>query len=138
MDKKIKYHNLDSSLLFVVLLLVGIGIVMVFSSSAIMAEERFSSPYILLFKQIGFTVIGLILMFYFIKTDYRLLHKFVPHLLIFSIILLVVVLFGKGVRRWIKIGPFICKPIITWMILTLSDASFWPKVFNVPVHSCYI
>ena len=41
------------------LLLVVLGVLMVFSASAVMASEKFGSPYHFLFRQLGWAVAGL-------------------------------------------------------------------------------
>ena len=42
------------------LLLVVMGVLMVFSASAVMASEKFGSPYHFLFRQLGWAVAGLV------------------------------------------------------------------------------
>ena len=51
-------RRLDYVLLIVTLALVGIGIVMVYSTSAIIAADRFGDPYFFLKRQALFSVIG--------------------------------------------------------------------------------
>ena len=41
------------------LLLVVLGVLMVFSASAVMAGEKFGSPYHFLFRQLGWALAGL-------------------------------------------------------------------------------
>ena len=50
------------------LLLVGVGLVMVFSASAIMSEERFGSAYLFVRKQLAWDVLGLIAMLICLST----------------------------------------------------------------------
>ncbi|MFA4909935.1 MAG: FtsW/RodA/SpoVE family cell cycle protein, partial [Desulfobacteria bacterium] len=52
----------DYILLLFTLLLVGTGIVMVYSSSAIMASGKFNDGYFFLKKQILFAVVGILMM----------------------------------------------------------------------------
>ena len=55
-------RRLDFILLFSALALVGIGIVMVYSTSAIIAGDRFGDPYYFLKRQALYAAAGFILM----------------------------------------------------------------------------
>src|SRR5204863_3119859 len=61
----------DRWLFTVTLLLVFVGLVMVFSASAVMAKERYGSGYYFLLKQLGWAVAGLIAMIIGMRIDYR-------------------------------------------------------------------
>jgi len=54
-----KRVGIDKWLFGSVLLLVVIGVVMVFSASAVLAGEKFGSPYHFLFRQLGWALVGL-------------------------------------------------------------------------------
>jgi cell division protein FtsW len=104
-------------MIFVVtLVLVVIGVIMVYSASAIMAGEKFNDPYFFLKKQIFWTLIGLFSMLLFMHIDYRILEKFIYPFFFFTIFLLVLVLipkFGRlagGARRWLRVGPIAFQP----------------------------
>ncbi len=116
-EVKAKPHRVfDVSLLFVTLLLVFIGIVMVFSSSAVLARQSYHDTYYFLKKEIFFVVLGLILLFVAKKIPYRLYWKWIYPLFFLSLGLLVVtLLFGEGgksneVHRWLRIGPLSLQP----------------------------
>jgi cell division protein FtsW len=66
-----KRVSVDKTLFIVTLLLVFIGLVMVFSASAVMAKERFGSAYTFLFRQMAWAVAGLIAMIIAMNVDYR-------------------------------------------------------------------
>src|SRR5215470_13476620 len=92
MAKKLKP---DRILFLVTLVLVGLGIAMVFSSSAIVAKERFGDPNYFSFKQLVSASLGLAVMFVVMKVDY---HAYRNPVIVFSglaivIALLVVVFF---------------------------------------------
>ena len=55
-----KRVSVDKWLFTVTLLLVFIGLVMVFSASAVMAKERFGSPYGFLVRQMAWAVAGIV------------------------------------------------------------------------------
>ncbi|MBS3905670.1 MAG: FtsW/RodA/SpoVE family cell cycle protein, partial [Syntrophaceae bacterium] len=55
-------RRFDYILLMVALALVGIGIVMVYSTSAIIAGDRFGDPYYFLKRQALYAGVGFLLM----------------------------------------------------------------------------
>ena len=57
-----KRVSVDGWLFTVTLLLVFIGLVMVFSASAVMAKERYGSGYFFLLRQMGWAVGGIVAM----------------------------------------------------------------------------
>src|SRR5689334_17564932 len=92
-------------------LLVVAGVLMVFSASAVMAGEKFGSPYHFLFRQLGWAVAGLAAMAVAMKVDYRRWQKpaIVFGLLGVTAVLLVAVFFldrSHNTHRWIKLGSF--------------------------------
>lgn len=97
-----------------VTLLLIIGTLMVFSSTVIMAEARFHSPYLFVFKQLQWLLIGSIAMYFFSNFNYSKLQKFAKPIFIISIILLVAVLVvgtsRGGAKRWIFWGPINFQP----------------------------
>ncbi len=109
-------RRLDFILLFAVLALVGIGIVMVYSTSAIIAGDRFGDPYYFLKRQALYAAVGFVLMLAMMFFPYETLKRFAYPILIFSVLLLVVVLVPGighrtgGAMRWLKIGSFSFQP----------------------------
>ena len=66
----------DYILLIVALALVGIGIVMVYSTSAILAGDRFQDPYYFLKRQALYAGIGFVLMILMMFFPYEVLKRF--------------------------------------------------------------
>ncbi|HMC30387.1 MAG TPA: FtsW/RodA/SpoVE family cell cycle protein, partial [Candidatus Angelobacter sp.] len=66
-----KRVGIDKWMFGSILLLVVIGVLMVFSASAVMAGERFGSPYHFFLRQLGWAVAGLAAMAVAIRVDYR-------------------------------------------------------------------
>jgi cell division protein FtsW len=105
----------DRILFFVTLVLVGFGIAMVFSSSAIVAKEKFGDPNYFSFKQLIFAALGLAVMFVVMKIDY---HRYKHPAVVFSalgivVCLLVVVFFlaaAANTHRWIQLAGFSIQP----------------------------
>ena len=105
----------DRILFFVTLALVGFGVAMVFSSSAIVAKEKFGDPNYFSFKQLIFAALGLAVMFVVMKVDY---HRYRHPAVVFSALsmvvgLLVVVFFlaaAANTHRWIQLAGFSVQP----------------------------
>ena len=70
-----KRVSVDKWLFGVTLLLVFVGLVMVFSASAVMAKERFGSPYSFLIKQLVWAAAGVIAMVVAMNIDYKQLRR---------------------------------------------------------------
>ena len=66
-----KRVHVDKTLFAVTLVLLFIGLVMVFSASAVMATERFDSPYTFVIRQLMWAVAGMIAMVIAMKVDYN-------------------------------------------------------------------
>ncbi|MEG2377456.1 MAG: putative lipid II flippase FtsW, partial [Clostridia bacterium] len=106
--------TIDYPYLIIVLLLLGIGLIMVFSSSYASAYyKNLPSTYYFL-RQGMFAVAGVIIMFAISFFDYRRFRALSPILMIISILLLVLVLFiGVGLygeKRWIDLGITTFQP----------------------------
>ncbi len=107
-----KGKRYDLVILLVTLTLVTIGTVMIYSSSSIMAMERFKDGYFFLKKQIVFVFLGLGAMIIMSKVPYYHLRKVAYPGIILSIVLLSLLFvpgFGvkvSGATRWLKIGGF--------------------------------
>jgi cell division protein FtsW len=97
------------------LLLVVVGVVMVFSASAVMASERFGSPYHFLLRQLGWALAGLAAMAVIMNIDYR---RWKHPAIVFSFLgvttlLLVAVFFldrSHNTHRWVRLGALSFQP----------------------------
>jgi cell division protein FtsW len=110
-----KRVSVDRWLFTVTMLLVFVGLVMVFSASAVMARERFGSPYAFLFKQLIWASAGLVAMVVAMQVDYR---RYKHPALVFSFLgittlLLISVFFldrSHNTHRWFRVGAFSFQP----------------------------
>ena len=66
-----KRVGVDKWLFGVTLLLVLFGLVMVFSASAVMAKERYGSPYTFVVRQAAWATLGLLALTVLMRVDYR-------------------------------------------------------------------
>ena len=110
-----KRVGVDKWLFGVTLLLVFTGLLMVFSASAVMAEDRYGSPYTFVSKQVGWAVMGLIAMIVMMRIDYRKFNRPVvvfPAVAITTLLLLGVFLLrdSHNTHRWIRFSGFSFQP----------------------------
>jgi cell division protein FtsW len=110
-----KRISVDRWLFVVTLVLVFIGLVMVFSASAVMAKERYHSGYFFLLRQLGWAVGGFLVMLIGMRLDYR---KLKHPAVVFSILgmttlMLISVFFldrAHNTHRWIHFSGFSFQP----------------------------
>jgi cell division protein FtsW len=106
----------DMWLFATMVVLLSIGIVMVYSASAIMAADRFHDPYFFLKKQLFWALLGSICLLGALRVDYRRLEKLQWPILVVAGVLLVLVLVPpfaqpiNGTRRWLRLGPVSFQP----------------------------
>jgi cell division protein FtsW len=121
----------DRWLFWLVLVLACLGVVMVYSASAIIAAERFGDAFFFLKKQVFWVALGFGCLWCAMSVDYRRLERLVIPLMALSFVLLVLVLlppFGQeinGTRRWFRVGPLSFQPVeLAKLALVLYLASF--------------
>lgn len=110
-----KRVSVDRWIFGVTLVLVFLGLVMIFSASAVMASEKFGSAYYFLVRQIAYAVAGLIAMFIMMNIDYkRLKHPAIVFSLVAVTTLLLVAVFfldtSHNTHRWLRFGVFSMQP----------------------------
>jgi cell division protein FtsW len=110
-----KRVGVDKVLFCTTLVLVVIGLVMVFSASAIISQGASGSPYGYLIKQAIWGVLGLAGMTLVMQMDYRRLNNpriIFPMVAVTALLLLVVFAMpsSHGAHRWIKLGAMSLQP----------------------------
>ena len=144
----------DKWMFFTTVLLVVVGLVMVFSASAVVAQERYHSPYTFVGKQALWALAGLAAMFLLSLLDYTLYKspRFIYSALSVTTLLLVLVFFVPGshnTHRWIRFSDFftlqpseIAKPVLVlflaWFLSTRLDKmgdwkSTLPRAILIPL-----
>jgi len=102
----------DIMILVIALILVTIGTAMIYSSSSILAMERFKDAQFFLKKQVFFVLIGMGAMVLLTKLDYHRLKKWAYPGIVVSIILLLLIFVphlgirAGGARRWLNLVFF--------------------------------
>jgi len=120
----------DRILFGAVVVLVLFGALMVFSASAVLAQERFGSSYYFLIRQLIWAGVGLALMLGAMHFDY---HRLANPLVVFpalglQFLLLVVVLFADrshNTHRWLHLGLVSFQPSeLSKLVMALFLAYF--------------
>jgi len=155
-----KRVGVDKWIFFTSLLLVVVGLVMVFSASAVVAQERYHSPYTFVGKQALWALAGVLTMVGLMSVDYKRYNspRFIFSAVAGTTMLLVLVFFFRdshNTHRWIRFGGFftfqpseIAKPVLilflAWFLHTRLDtmrdwrhtlvpAAIMPLVFMILV-----
>lgn len=143
MKERVRFDNI---LLASALALVGTGIVMVYSASAIVALEKFNDEYFFLKKQVLFGLVGLVTMIIVTRVNHQFYAKIVYVILGISLLSLIAVLVpGIGIKaggatRWLKIGGFSIQPsefaklaMIIYLAYSLAKKEKTIKKFTIGV-----
>jgi cell division protein FtsW len=124
----------DSSVLAIALVLALVGLVMVFSASAVVAGSRFHDPIYFLKRQLAWLTLGLVVLYVTSRVDYTVWRKFAPALLGITVLLLMAVLIpslgvsSKGARRWLRLGVVSIQPAeIAKIVAVLYLAAYLAK-----------
>ncbi len=104
----------DYSLLFIVLFLLGFGLVMLYSTSSYEAAQKYGSSTFYLMKQLKATILGLVIMILIANIPYHFWEKFYGLGYLASVVLLALIIpFGHesgGAKRWFRIGGLSIQP----------------------------
>jgi cell division protein FtsW len=104
-------HQADYTILVTVIALVAIGILMVYSSSAMKAYLEDDDTLGIVGPQIGWAALGVAAMATMMRIDYRYLRMISVPVYIFAVALLILVFVPSlnivvgGSARWLRIGP---------------------------------
>src|ERR1043165_5564580 len=117
-DCMAKRVSADGWMFTVTLMLVFVGLVMVFSASAVMAKERYGSGYTFLIRQLIWAVAGIVAMVVAMRLDYR---RYKRPAVVFSVLgittlLLISVFFldrAHNTHRWDSLGRGVLRPPLT-------------------------
>lgn len=108
--------GVDKSVLIVTVVLALVGLVMVFSASAVVAGNRFQDSVFFLKRQLIWLAMGMVLLHLASRLDYMRWRRLAIPFLILTVLLLIVVLIpgvgvmAKGARRWLRLGALSIQP----------------------------
>lgn len=134
----------DTALLFPVLLLVGIGIVMVYSASSALALKTFNSDYYFVKKQMIFALAGIVALVINRHFPYRWFRPAAYVLLLASVILLIAVQLSSlahtagGAQRWLRFMGLSFQPsefarfaLVVYLAYSLSKKQEKIRMFTI-------
>ena len=114
MTRPKKKRGFDYGLLVVVLILVIIGLVILYSTSAYNGRVKFHDSFYYFKKQAFATTLGLAMMYVMANIDYHVWQRFAVLSYLIAIALSVAVLLVgdeyNGSKRWLSFGPFSFQP----------------------------
>lgn len=128
------HGGMDYWLVTVTLALSGLGLIMVLSSSGIMAERFWADKYFFFKKHVVFLGFGLAVMAAAALVPRQIYSRFVYLWLALAGILLALTIFSPlgvqagGARRWLALGPLTVQPLeVAKVALVLYLASFFSR-----------
>jgi cell division protein FtsW len=135
--------GVDSVLAATVTALVGFGVVMVYTASAVLATVQYHDPQFFLKRQCAYVAAGLAVMWATRYVDYHHLYKMTyPLLGVVGLLLIACVTglghSGGGAARWLSIGPVHVQPaemakvaLVIWLAYSLAKKAERVKTFTV-------
>ena len=107
-------NYMDYSLLFIVLFLLGFGLVMVYSTSSYEANLDFGDSAFYFKKQLGATILGIVVMLIVANIPYHFWERFAVLGYAVSVVLILLIIpFGyeaNGAKRWLRIAGISLQP----------------------------
>ncbi len=107
----------DLWLFFSVVILCGLGLMMILSTSAVMAERFYADKYFFFKRQLLFCVLGLAVMYAGYRMNRELLYQLRYLWIAVALLLLALTVFSPwghtagGATRWIDLGMFNVQPL---------------------------
>src|SRR5574341_405676 len=101
---------------YITVFLIAIGVVMIYSTSAILAQERYGEATFFLKRELLWVSFGMIALYIGYRTPYRFWARASLWFVFLAAALLILVLIPSighevgGARRWIKLGSFGLQP----------------------------
>lgn len=123
--------SIDRKLLLAVLILLGIGLLMIASAGVLYGRTRFDDAYYFFKQQLVGLGVGLILLYFFQRINYRVWQKFVIPIFIIALGLLILVFvpgFGTtvyGAARWVEFGPISFQPSEVMKLAIILYLAAW-------------
>lgn len=126
-------YYFDYTLLFIILFLVGFGLVMIYSASSYSAETEMGNAMYFLIHQGGAAALGLVAMFVVSRIPYHFWERFAVLGYAVSIVMILLVLSPLGIerngaRRWLNLGISVQPAEIAKLAMILFLASMICKM----------
>lgn len=110
-------HGIDSVIFICTLGLLAFGVVMIYSTSHILALDRYGDAYFFVKRHVFWAIVGVGMMLLFARLNVQRLRALGYPVLAISVLLLALVFvpgIGRsagGARRWIDLGPVSFQPV---------------------------
>jgi cell division protein FtsW len=133
----------DPVLAAVVIALIGFGVVMVYSASAVQGTVRHHDPEFFLKRQAIYAAASLLVVFVASRFDYHRLYKLTYPVLVGVGLLLTLTIIGfghagGGAARWLSLGPIRIQPaemaklsLVIWLAYSLAKKKEHVRNFTV-------
>src|SRR5947207_8837287 len=111
-----KQNQMDKTVVIIALLLVSIGVVMVYSASAVLEVRHYGDSFYFLKRQLVWAVAGVLALMVFAAIPFSTWQRFSVPIFLLACGLLVIVLIpsmgmeANGSRRWLRLGVFSFQP----------------------------
>ncbi|MBQ5973733.1 MAG: FtsW/RodA/SpoVE family cell cycle protein, partial [Oscillospiraceae bacterium] len=126
-----RFYGVDVPFLVISMILLGVGLIMMYSASYAWAIYDEGDPNYYINRQIIFALLGLAAMTAIVFFDYRIMKKLLPFYLVVVLAMLILVsrsgLTGGGAKRWISAGAFTLQPSefaklgVVWFLAWIYD-----------------
>jgi len=107
-------RRIRMGLVLTVAILLALGTVMIYSASAIYADQRLGDSMFFLKRHAIFLVVGFVLSMLVMLVDYKSCEKYAWLLMVMTFVFLILVLWMPdtvaGTRRWFRIGGYNIQP----------------------------
>ncbi len=107
-------QNSIKNLYIITSILLCIGVIMVYSSSAIFAFERYKDSLYFIKRHLLYLAFGIVMALIMMLFDYRKLQKLSKPLMFISVIFLIALILKGvkigGAKRWFRLGPLSFQP----------------------------
>jgi cell division protein FtsW len=136
-------RGLDHLLLLVVVCLVTLGMVFVYTSSAVYAQASYGSAAYFLRRHAMYGCAGLVALYLGWRIDYRFYRRWAYPMLGVCVLLLAALVLGLGTRiegatRWFRVGGFSLQPsepakfaLVVYLAQSLSRKRDTMKTFSI-------
>lgn len=134
---------LDVTLAATLVGLIAFGVVMVYSASAVYANNMFGDGYHFLFRQTIFAAAAFVVLIVSTRVNITLLRRSTYPVLLIAVVLMVAVALGfgrsaGGATRWLAVGPVNVQPaelaklaMIMWLAHSLAKKSNRVRTFSI-------
>jgi cell division protein FtsW len=123
--------------------LIAFGVVMVYSASAVYANNMFGNGYHFLIRQTVFAALALVVLLIFSTVSVPLLRRSTYPVLLIAVMMMIAVALGfgrsaGGATRWLVVGPLNVQPaelaklaMVMWLAHSLAKKAHRVRTFSI-------